>query len=212
MSQPPPSYPVPSGYPPGQPPLPQKYRPSWAWFLVGGGLIVLAGAIGVALFVWALWPFFSTDARVPADGRPHVVTVGTDGDRMLWRDDDVFDPGCRVVDTATGQEIRLRPVTSQLTRDTGDGEFTAAYRFAPGSGELEITCASAGGDPDDSTDPDWEMRWGEEVVIGPAPNVGGMVAAMVAGVVVPGLLGLVGLATLIVTGILWATRPARPRT
>lgn len=213
MSQPPPSYPVPPGYPPGRPPLPQKYRPSWAWFLVGGGLILVAVGIGVALFIWALWPFFSTDARVPADGRPHVVTVDTDGDRMLWRDDDVFDPGCRVVDTATGEEIALRPVTSQLSRDTGDGEFVAAYRFSPGSGELEVTCA-AGAEPDDladPTDPDWEMGWGEEVVIGPAPNVGGMVVALAAGVIVPGVLGLAGLVMIIVTGILWATRPARPR-
>jgi hypothetical protein len=212
VSQPPPSYPVPSGYPPGQPPLPQKYRPSWAWFLVGAALILLAGVIGVALFVWALRPFFSTDARVPADGRPHVVTVDTDGDRMLWRDDDVFDPGCRVVDTATGEEIALRPVTSQMTRDLGDGEFVASFRFSPGSGELEVTCAAgAGTDLDDPTDPDWEMGWGEEVVIGPAPNVGGMAAALAAGVIVPGLLGLTGLAMLVVTGILWATRPARPQ-
>ncbi|MBA2953460.1 hypothetical protein GON03_03985 [Nocardioides sp. MAH-18] len=213
MSQPPPSYPVPSGYPPGQPPRPQKYRPSWVWFLAGGALIVLAGLIGVALFVWALWPFFSTDARVPADGRPHVVSVDTDGDRMLWRDDDVFDPGCRVVDTATGEEIPLRPVTSQMTRDLGDGEFVASYRFSPGSGELEVTCAAGvEADPDDATDPDWRMGWGEEVVIGPAPNVGGMVAAMATGVIVPGLLGLAGLAMLVVTGVLWASRPARPRT
>ena len=216
MTQPPPSYPVPSGYPPGWRPVPQKYRPSWVWFLVGSALIVLAGVIGVALFVWALWPFFSTDARVSADGRPHVVTVEIDGDRMLWRESDVFDPGCRVVDTATGEEIPLRPVTSQLTRDLGDGEFVASYRFAPGSGRVEVTCAAGvdadGSGPSASGDPDWEMGWiDEQVVIGPAPNVGGMVVAMIAGVVVPGLLGLAGLAMLVVTGILWTTRPARPR-
>ncbi len=199
--------------PPGhQPPFPQKYRPSWAWFVVGGGLILVGIVVGVALFVWALWPLFSTDARVPVDGQGHAVTVDTDGDRLLWRDDDVFDPGCRVVDTATGEEIDLRPVTSQLSRDTGDGEFVAAYRFDPGSGRLEVTCSSGGSDAlDDRGDGDWHMTLGEEVVIGPAPNVGGLIGGIVAGIAVPGLLGLFGLATLIVTGVLWATRPARPK-
>lgn len=196
-SQPPPSSPVPSGYPPGQPPRPPKHRPSWVWFLVGAGLIVAGGAAAVALFVWTLWAFFSTDARAPANGRPHTVAVDTDGDRMLWRPDDVFDPGCRVTDTATGEEIPLRPVTSQLTRNTGDGDLTAAYRFAPGSGELEVTCRAS--------------EDGEDVVIGPAPTAGGFVGGLIATVAVGGLLGLLGLATLIVNGVLWATRPARPK-
>lgn len=209
-SQPPPSYPVPSGYPPGQPPRPQKYRPSWVWFLVGAGLIVVGGVAAVGLFIWTLAAFFTTDARVPIDGRPHTVTVDTDGDRMLWRSDDVFDPGCRVVDTATGEEIRLRPVTSQFTRDTGDGDFVAAYRFAPGSGELEVTCSATPG-----ADLGSEDRLGDpddrQVVIGPAPTVGGFVGGLIATVAVGGLLGLLGLATLIVNGVLWATRPARPK-
>jgi hypothetical protein len=209
MTQPPPSYPVPSGYPPGTPPRPQRYRPSWAWFVVGAGLIVVGLAAGVALFVWTLSAFFSTDARVPADGQPHTVTVGTDGDRMLWRGDDVLDPACRIVDTANGRELRLRPVGADLSRDTPrDGEMVAAYRFAPGSGELEVTCtvqSDVGGDPD------WQMTFGEKVVIGPAPSIGSFVVGIVATIAVPGLLGVLGLATLIVTGVLWATRPARPK-
>lgn len=208
MTTPPPSYPVPSGYPPGQPPRPQKYRPSWAWFLVGGGLIALGLVAGVALFIWTLSAFFTTDARVPADGEPHAVTVDTDGDRMLWRDDDVFDPGCRIVDRASGREIPLRPVTSQFSRSTGDDDLVAAYRFAPGSGDLEVTCSAQA---DTGGDPDWEMSWGEEVVIGPAPSVGGFVGGLIATIAVPSLLGLFGLATLIVNGVFWATRPARPK-
>ncbi|MFC7496143.1 MULTISPECIES: hypothetical protein [unclassified Nocardioides] len=208
MSQPPPSYPVPPGYPPVPPPRPTKYRPSWAWFVVGGVLIVVGLAAGVALFIWTLSAFFTTDARVPADGQPHVVTVGTDGDRMLWRDDDVFDPGCRIVDTATGEEIRLHPVTSQLSRNTGDGERIASYRFDPGSGQLEVTCApQSGPDADGFDDRDPEIQ---DVEIGPAPSVGGFIGGLIATIAVPTLLGLLGLATLVVTGVLWATRPARP--
>jgi len=200
MSQPPPSYPVPSGYPPGQPPLPTKHRPSGWWFVVGAGLVVAALVAAVGLFVWTLSAFFETDATVRADGQTHSVTVATDGDRMLWRDDDVFDPDCSIVDARTGEEIDLRPVTSQFTKDFGEGEWTAAYRFDPGSGDLEVTCAAAR-DLDD----------GGEVQIGPAPSIGGFVGGLLATIAVPSLLGLFGLAILIVTGILWSTRPARPK-
>jgi hypothetical protein len=200
MSQPPPSYPVPSGYPPGHPPLPPKYRPSGWWFVVGGGLIVLALASAVGLFIWTLSAFFQTDATVAADGQPHEVTVETDGQRMLWRDDDVFDPGCSIVDLGSGEQVELRPVTSQFTKDFGEGEWTAAYRFDPGSGRIAVTCA-APLSPDD----------GGEVQIGPAPSIGGFVGGLIATIAAPSLLGLFGLATLIVTGILWSTRPTRPR-
>jgi hypothetical protein len=200
MSQPPPSYPVPSGYPPGQPPLPPKRRPSGWWFVVGGGLIVLAVAVAIGLFIWTLSAFFETDATVAADGRSHVVTVGTDGQRMLWRDDDVFDPRCTILDIETGTEVELRPVTSQFTKDFGEGEWTAAYRFDPGSGRLAVTCAAVR-DPDD----------GGQVQIGPAPSIGAFVGGLIATIAIPSLLGLFGLAILIVTGILWSTRPARPK-
>lgn len=208
MSQPPPSSPVPSGYPPGQPPLPTKYRPSGWWFVLGGGLIVAAFVAAVGLFICTLWPLIDTDATVPADGQTHRVTVGTDGDRMLWRDSDLFDPDCQVIDSGTGQPVDLRPVTSQFTRDFGEGEWTAAYRFDPGSGQLDVTCASA---PDIESDADWEMGWGSEVQIGPAPQVGTFVGGLIATIAVPTLLGLFGLATLIVTGVLWSSRPARPK-
>jgi hypothetical protein len=208
MSQPPPSYPVPSGYPPGQSPLPPKYRPSGWWFVVGGGLIVAAVVAGVGLFIWTLSAFFSTDATVAADGQTHQVTVETDGDRMLWRDVHVFDPDCSVVDARSGDQIELRPVTSQFTKDFGDGEWTAAYRFDPGSGDLEVRCGLA---DSAGTDSDWQRGWGQEVQIGPAPSIGGFVGGLIATIAVPSLLGLFGLATLIVTGVLWSTRPARRR-
>ncbi len=200
MSQPPPSYPVPSGYPPGHPPLPPKHRPSGWWFVAGGGLIVLALVAGVALFIWTLAAFFQTDATVPADGQAHVITIDTDGQRVLWRDDDVFDPDCTILDIDAGEQVELRPVTSQFTKDFGEGEWTAAYRFDPGTGRLAVTCAAAL-HPDE----------GGEVQIGPAPSIGGVVGGLIATLAVPSLLGLLGLATLIVTGILWSTRPARPR-
>lgn len=196
MSEPPLSSPVPSGYPPGHPPLPPRYRPSGWWFAVGGGLIVAALVAAVGLFVWTISPLIVPGAEVPADGQSHIVIVDTDDELMLWRDSDVFDPGCSIVDVTNGDEVDLRPVTSQITKDLGDGELTAAYRFDPGSGTLDITCAAA----DDSV-----------IEIGPAPQVGTVLGGIIATIAVPTLLGLFGLAILIVNGVLWSTRPARPK-
>jgi membrane protein implicated in regulation of membrane protease activity len=52
-------------------------RPSWAWFVVGGALIVAAALAGIGLFIWALSAFLATDVTIAADGRPHVVEVPT---------------------------------------------------------------------------------------------------------------------------------------
>ena len=199
----PPSRPVPPGYPPGAPPRPQRFRPSWAWFVVGAALIVVGLAVGVGLAIWTLSPFFSTDARVPTDGRPHVIEVGTDGDRMLWHDDDLDALDCRIVDLASARELPLRPAGSTLTRETpGDGELVGGHRFAPGSGDLEVTCRATT-DADDGP---------AKIVIGPAPSLTGFVGGLIAAIAVSGALGILGLATLIITGVLWATRPARSRT
>ena len=89
---------------------------------------------GSGSFVWTLSAFFSTDATLPADGRPHQVSVDTDGERVLWRDASLLDPVCTVVDLAIDEPVPLGPVGAQLTRDFGRGTFVAAYRFAPGLG------------------------------------------------------------------------------
>ncbi len=211
MSQPPPSYPVPPGPPAGRAPVPAKHRPSGWWFVVGAGLVVAALAAGIGLFVWTLSAFFSTDATVAADGQTHRVSVDTDGDRMLWRSAIILDPACTIVDVANDQQVDLRRVTAQITKDTGGGDWIASYRFDPGSGELDVTCSGEAGLENGS---DWEMGWGDDeprVQIGPAPSIGGFVGGIIATIAVPALLGLFGVATLLVTGILWSTRPARPK-
>jgi hypothetical protein len=199
MSEPPPSYPVPSGYPPGHPPIPQKYRPSGWWFVLGGGLVVLSVLAAVGLLTWTFWSVFVPGYDVPTDGSSHGIIVETDNDElMLWREADVLDPKCTIIDGHTGDEVDLRPVTSQLSRDLGEGEMTAAYRFDTGSGMLAVTCAASA---------DGSGR----VEIGPAPHVGSIVGGLILSIAVPSLLGLFGLATLIVTGIMWSGRPARPK-
>jgi hypothetical protein len=160
---------------------------------------VLAVLVAVGVFVWLLAGFLDFDAKVPADGRPHHVAVATDGDRMLWTESP--DQECQVVDLATGEPIPLRRVGGSFTRSDSDGDLTGARRFAPGSGDLSVTCISpAFHRPDSGT-----------VVIGPMPHIGSLVAGVLAMILVPGLLGLAGLVILLVNGILWSTRQPRPR-
>ncbi|WP_243057269.1 hypothetical protein [Nocardioides sp. SR21] len=188
MTQPP--YGTPSGYPPGYPPPPPpKKRPGWGWFVLGGGLIVAAAVVGVVLFIWVLASFFETDARVPADDRPYAVTVGTDGDRMLWLELGM-NQSCEVVDTQTSEPLAQEPASGTLERSDRDGSWVGDTRFAPGSGRLEITCTGGG-----------------TVLVGPAPEIGSFIAGILLTILLPLGLGLVGLVILIVTGVLWAVRP-----
>ena len=184
-------------------PLPApKPRPSGWWFVVGVGLIVLAIAAAVALFIWTFASFFHTDARVAADGQAHQVTVDTDRDRMIWVEspESLFPTDCTVVDHATGDQVPLRQVSGEFRRNTGtSGDWVGVYRFDPGSGRLEVTCVS------DGTATSY-------VEIGPSPSFGGLAGGILLSMLVPGLLGLTGVAVLIVTGIFFATRPPRRKT
>lgn len=187
-----------------QPPTPpydarsgeRRRRPSGWWFVVGGVLVAVAIGTFLALFVWTLSGFLKTDATVEADGRPHEVTVPTDRDRMMWFDETVTYPDCRVVDLRSGEEIRLRSVSGDFRRNNGTaGDMVGVHQFDPGSGRLEVTCDGVSGRT--------------FVDIGPAPAVGGFVAGLLATILVPLLLGGSGVVVLIVTGVLFAT--GRPR-
>ena len=190
MTQPPPPY---GGYPGDPSPAPAKYRPSGWWFALGGGFVLAAVVAGIALFVWTLVSFLDTDAKVAADGEGHAVVVSTDGDRMLWFEDGAAQD-CRVVDQDTGQEIRQRPVSGDFTRADGDGSWQGATRFDPGTGKLAVTC-----------------RGGGTVLIGALPEFGSLAMSILLTIAIPLVLGLIGGVILLVTGILFAVRPARPK-
>lgn len=191
MTQAPPPY---GGYPGYRPPPPKKPRPSWWWFVLGGGLVLAAVVAGIGLFIWTLSSFLETDAEIPADGLAHVVTVGTDGDRILWLEDGVGQT-CLVADAETGSAVAQRPLSGTYKRSDSDGSWHGGGRFDPGSGRLAVTCTGGG-----------------TALVGPAPQFGSFFAGILATILVPLGLGLIGLAILITTGILWAIRPARPKT
>jgi hypothetical protein len=161
--------------------------------VVGGGLILAGLALGIGMFVWTLRGFMQTDATVPADGRAHSISVGTDRDRVLWvRPLDPAD--CTIVDLATGREVTFTGVAGTFTRSHGSGEWRAGEQFDPGSGELSVRCARSGGPAE----------------IGPAPKIGSFVAGILLTILVPVVLGLLGLVVLIVTGVRFAS--GGPRT
>ncbi|WP_121252285.1 hypothetical protein [Nocardioides ferulae] len=191
-----------AGVPGAVPTPPRKPRPSGWWFAVGVFLLVAAVGAGVGLFWWTLSGFFSTDDSVPVDGRPHQVSVGTDGDRMLWTEE-LLTTTCTIVDSESGQVIPQDDVGADFTRATRGPQMIGSTTFDPGSGRLEVTCVDefAGGPGAD----------GGEVEIGPAPKIANFALGIIAGIVVPLLLGLAGFIVLLVTGILFATRPARPK-
>ncbi|GAB3782832.1 hypothetical protein GCM10027601_14060 [Nocardioides ungokensis] len=166
--------------------------------MVGGGLVLAGLAIGVGLFVWTLRGFLDTEATVPADGRPHAVSVGTDGDRMLWGHDGVPNRAdCLVRDRATGRNVVPSPVGGSFSRSDSSGTWVGLLRFDAGSGRLEVTCTRSAG---------------EEFQIGAAPDFAAFVGGILATVLVPLVLGGIGLVVLIVTGVLFATGgPRKPQ-
>ena len=184
--------------PPGPPPYAvapplRRTRPNGWWFVVGGALVVVGVVAGVVLFLSTLSGFLATDARFEAGGTQEIE-VPTDGERMLW-----VEPGsskrCRVVDLDTGRPVATHPVGGDLRRSDPSGEWVGTLRFDPGSGRLSVTCPHAVG----------------EVLVGPAPSVGGFVGGLLLTVLVPLVLGGAGLVVLVLTGVLWATRPPRVR-
>jgi hypothetical protein len=193
MSAPLPPPPYGGGWTP-PPPKARRRRPSAWWFALGGAFIaasIASVAVGLVFFLSSVTGFLQVDATVANDGRPHDVSVPTDGRRMLWADGGVAD--CEIVDTETGSAVTTSTVTGSFERSDSSGDWIGVARFDPGSGHLEVTCTAAGG----------------RVQIGPAPKIAHFVLGLVVLVFVPVILGLIGLVALIITGVLWAT--GRPR-
>ena len=173
-------------------PPPGKPRPSGWWFVVGGGLMLVGLAIGATAFVLIFRGFMTTDASLPVDGARHRVSVPTDGDRMIWAETGAQPPECRVTDRTSGEEIALQPTNGDFDRN----DQTAIARFDPGSGDLDVTC---------------EGDTGTAVDIGPSPGIAGLVGGILVAVLAPLLLGSLGFAVVVVTGVLWSSRPPRPK-
>jgi hypothetical protein len=161
---------------------------------VGAALLVVAAIVGGGLLMTTVLGFLRTDVSVAADGEPHRVSVEVDGDRFLWVREGVGGD-CSVRDEVTRREIDLRPVEGSYTRTVNGVGWVAEARFDPGSGQLVVTCTGS-------------LGW---VQIGPATSIGSFVAGILGAILIPLVLAGAGLTVLLVTGILYLTRPARPR-
>ncbi|WP_139981964.1 hypothetical protein [Nocardioides litoris] len=176
---------------PPQPPA-GKPRPRARWFGVGVLLLVLAAASLAGGLFLALAPLAQEDAVVTVGQGPVMVEVPPGEERALFTED-----GRQVSCTATdadGATVELRPVSSTTTVN----EWTARERFDTGAGDVVLDCTASGNGTD------------ARVRIGEVPSGDRIAAGLVLAIGGSTVLGLAGLVVLVVTGVLWLTRPARP--
>jgi len=196
-----------SQYPPPPPPgayasptvPPRRPRPSGWWWAAVGGLIVLA-LVSFVLLLALAWRSIAGTVEdydsVPVDGSTHTVRLDAGETGYLWLPgESVVGPvTCDLRDAATDESLAVRGVGGRLEVESNGDSFSAFSRFDTGSGTVEVTC---GGAP------------GRSVLVGPDPDIGRSIGLVVATFVVPPLLGMIGIAWLIVLAVLTATRPAR---
>jgi hypothetical protein len=159
------------------------------WFFVGGGLMVLAFVVFVGTLILVFGMFLQADAEFAASETPVEVELPAGTERALYANTG-FSVDCTATD-GTGAEVEFRPVSGEFTFN----EWTALSRFDTGDGHLTFDCV--------------ETSPGSQVRIGDLPSAGGFVAGLVLGILVPLVLGLIGLVMLIVTSIRWATGAPR---
>ncbi len=203
---PPPPYGAPQDGPrfPPQPPRPgppqgslaheqaKRRRPSKWWFLVAAVVLVVSLAGGVGGLVYTAVNTFGTVGTVTADGTTHRIVADAERDAFLWANPQLPER-CSIIDSATGEEIQRGSLNATYTKTTGGRSWQVINRFDPGSGRLDITCPTGSSD----------------VQVGPATEFGvafGSFALFIA-LTVGG--SLVGIISLIVLTVLFAT--GRPR-
>ena len=155
---------------------------------------MLAVAVLVGMLVWTVQDLTHVDARVPADGRPHTVRVATDGDRMLLADASAGRRPCVITDPE-GREIEQHDLFGDVTVTTGGQEWSGLTRFDPADGRIVVSCPSS--------------RSAEQVLITRAISPGGFVLRIVGVVLLPMILGGLGLLWAIVLAFVIITRQPR---
>jgi len=181
-------YPYPSAVPPAPP---ARKRPSAWWFGVGSILLVIAaGALGVAGGIVVHF-FVSADTSFPMQG-VHRVHLPAHTERMVFSDGETEQAMCTAQEVH-GRQIVFRPFGNESPPERDVSDFA---RFDTGTGDLVFRCA---GSPTDTL-------W-----ITAVPDVSSIVWLALLGVVVPFLVGGIGVVVLLVTTVLWFTRrPAAP--
>jgi hypothetical protein len=148
-------------------------------------MIVVAGVLfGITVFHFAR-TIAHTDAVFPASG-VHAVTLPAHERRGLYVVEGDPVPQCRVVD-GTGSPLFFERLNGDFTYD----RWVAVRSFDTGDGRLTFTCTQS---------------FGQEIRIAKIPSARDFARLGILGILLPLGTGGLGLAVLIVTGILWYTR------
>ena len=159
--------------------------------MIGGILLVLAPLIFVGALFTILRPLTQEDAVFSASDTPILLDLPANEERALFNDQN--DPADCAATDGSGAPIEFRSVTGEFSYN----EWTAIARFDTGDGDVTFECSG--------TSADSQLR------IAQLPSTGGFIAGLLVGILVPLVLGLVGIVILIITGILWATGAPREK-
>ncbi|WP_156384318.1 hypothetical protein [Marmoricola sp. Leaf446] len=173
---------------------PGRPRPRRRWFVVGGVLLALAAVVFVVGLVTTVGRGTDTDvvALLRGPGQPVGAGVPVDEERMLFVPRGEPAPQCRVTD-AEGRDVPVRPTTVGTTVTTMGVTWTGVSTFTSPTAEVRVECAT----------PVDRLRIG-------SPLGAGFAVGLVLTILGPLLLGGAGLAVLVVTTVLWLSRPPRP--
>lgn len=167
---------------PTTPPEPRRAPSSW-WFAVGAGLIVVGLLIGAIAFWQAISSFNRIDATVSADGEVHSVRITHEPEtrRLVWSRSG-GSVSCTYADPRTDESLAPRSLSNT---DFTRGRWEGVETFAGGRERLDVRCDESSAD----------------IQIGPEPSFAGFFGGLAIGIGTPIVLGLAGLAVLIVTGV-----------
>ncbi|KQT91075.1 hypothetical protein ASG49_12065 [Marmoricola sp. Leaf446] len=162
--------------------------------MVGGVLLALAAVVFVVGLVTTVGRGTDTDvvALLRGPGQPVGAGVPVDEERMLFVPRGEPAPQCRVTD-AEGRDVPVRPTTVGTTVTTMGVTWTGVSTFTSPTAEVRVECAT----------PVDRLRIG-------SPLGAGFAVGLVLTILGPLLLGGAGLAVLVVTTVLWLSRPPRP--
>ncbi|GAB3259161.1 hypothetical protein GCM10027425_21300 [Alteromonas gracilis] len=185
MSQPP--LPHPAALPPRKP------RPRALWWFVGGGLLLLGVISFVALLLLTLGRATTTDVtgQLGPQGEA-VLTVPTDERRMLFLAANGAGAPCQLV-TRSGRPLELERSGLSATVTVDGVQWYGVGTFTSPESEVLAVCDAL---------PGTGYRVGE-------PLGSAFVGGILATIFVPMALGGLGLIVLLVTAVLWFTRPPR---
>lgn len=169
---------------------PSERRPSVLWFVVGAVLMLVAAAAFAGGLFWTIRSSGGTDAVLTADGMPVAVSAPAGQRRMVYVVDGAAAATCTVAD-GTGLPRTPHPATGRTRVTTRGEQWIGVATFDSGDGRLTVACFAADRG---------QVRIGD-------PLGAAFVGRLLATILVPLLVGGLGLVILIVTSIRFATRP-----